>query len=454
LVEAVNFTLLKIARRDGRKRAASVSFRAALALSLATILFAAAPAAASPKHKVRSKPVEQSKTHRPVAANAYRKSWAKRGEETKRQGKNEKKKEAVKPPPGPYHVVISIGSQRLTLYANGVQIAQAPVSTGTAGHPTPMGVFTVIQKQVFHRSNLYSSAPMPFMQRITWSGVAMHAGVLPGYPASHGCIRLPAEFATRIYGITKIGARVIVARNDTAPVEIAHPRLFVPKKPVEQPSAQNQPAGGSSTTDVVRTAQAAVLTRDGTGTVAPVLAAETVKTAENSDPAKASDAAKPVDAVLVKAKETVRRGPVSVFVSRKERKLFVRQNSQMLFDTPVTIQNPDVPLGTHVFTAMELKDDGTAMRWTAISIPSSYPRSAESVAASGKNLSRAEREKQAKVILPAHPTAAQALDRIEMPQDAADRIGEILSPGSSLIVSDNGISDETGSDTDFVILTR
>jgi hypothetical protein len=101
---------------------------------------------------------------------------------------------------------------------------------------------------------------------------------------------------------------------------------------------------------------------------------------------------------------------------------------------------------------MELKDDGAAMRWTAVSIPSGYPRNVES--AGPKNTSRAERDKQAKAPLPALPTAAQALDRIEMPQDATDRIAEMLSPSSSLIISDNGISDETGSDTDFVILTR
>ncbi len=93
-------------------------------------------------------------------------------------------------PPGPLQIVISIKKQQLTLYAGGQAVAHSQVSTGVPGHPTPQGVFSIIQKQIYHESNLYSSAPMPYMQRITWSGVAMHQGVVPGRPASHGCIRL------------------------------------------------------------------------------------------------------------------------------------------------------------------------------------------------------------------------------------------------------------------------
>ena len=97
--------------------------------------------------------------------------------------------------------------------ANGF-FAEAPVSTGMKGHPTPMGVFSVIQKHKLHHSNIYSGAPMPYMQRITWSGVAMHAGVLPGYPASHGCIRMPMAFAMKMWNWTKMGARVVVTPGE------------------------------------------------------------------------------------------------------------------------------------------------------------------------------------------------------------------------------------------------
>src|SRR5262249_15222125 len=93
-------------------------------------------------------------------------------------------------PKGPLQIVVSISNQKVTLFSDGVQVAQGPVSTGVPGHPTPMGVFSIIEKDRYHHSNIYSGAPMPYMQRITWSGVALHEGVLPGYPASHGCIRM------------------------------------------------------------------------------------------------------------------------------------------------------------------------------------------------------------------------------------------------------------------------
>src|SRR5258708_4767367 len=135
------------------------------------------------------------------------------------------RKESEKLPPGPIHIIISIKKQQMTLYAGGQVVAHSQVSTGVPGHPTPQGVFSVIEKQIYHESNLYSSAPMPFMQRITWSGVAMHQGVVPGHPASHGCIRLPAAFARRLWGITKVGTRVIIAQDDVALADIASPRL-------------------------------------------------------------------------------------------------------------------------------------------------------------------------------------------------------------------------------------
>ena len=144
-------------------------------------------------------------------------------------------------PPGPLHIVISIKQQRMTLYANGQPFAQSPVSTGVPGHPTPQGVFSVIQKNLHHRSNIYSDAPMPYMQRITWSGVAMHEGKLPGYPASHGCIRLPREFAQRLWGITRIGARVIIAQDEVVPSAITHARLAALKPQDVAPSASAEP---------------------------------------------------------------------------------------------------------------------------------------------------------------------------------------------------------------------
>ena len=108
-------------------------------------------------------------------------------------------------------------------------VATAPISTGTAPNPTPHGVFSIIQRNRHHRSNIYSGAPMPYMQRLTWSGIALHQGVLPGHPASHGCIRLPEQFANFLWNTTKMNTRVIVARDDVEPRDIVHAKLFQPK---------------------------------------------------------------------------------------------------------------------------------------------------------------------------------------------------------------------------------
>ena len=120
-------------------------------------------------------------------------------------------------PSGPILAVVSLPSQRCYVYRNGVLIGVSTVSTGKAGHETPTGVFTVLQKQVHHKSNLYDSAPMPYMQRLTWSGMAMHAGNLPGFPASHGCVRMPMAFAKLLYATTSLGMTVVITKLDEVP---------------------------------------------------------------------------------------------------------------------------------------------------------------------------------------------------------------------------------------------
>ncbi|MEO7251870.1 MAG: L,D-transpeptidase [Arenimonas sp.] len=134
-------------------------------------------------------------------------------------------------PAGPLVIVVSIPEQQAYVYRNGVRIAVSTVSTGKRGHETPTGVFTILQKHKDHKSDLYHGAPMPYMQRLTWDGVALHAGKLPGYPASHGCVRLPVEFARRLFDVTTFGITVIVANDSSAPAEVAHPGVFVPPLP-------------------------------------------------------------------------------------------------------------------------------------------------------------------------------------------------------------------------------
>jgi len=323
-------------------------------------------------------------------------------------------------PAGPIHIVVSIAKQRATVFMSGMRVADAPISTGVPDHPTPMGVFSVISKSRYHKSNIYSGAPMPYMQRITWSGIALHQGPLPGYPASHGCIRLPEAFALKLWALTKVGARVIVTRDETAPFKIEHPRLPVPKKPPEAPAV------------VAKTPP--LLVTEATGTIAMSAALAAVAELPPVTP-PATEKPKP-------------KGPVQAFVSRKDGKVYVRQDFAPLFDAPVTVAEPDKPWGTHVFTLMTMKDDKAT--WTALTIPSGY---AERV---HRKLSAKEMERQQKraADLANAPTAAQALERFELPQDAADRIAELLAPGSALIVSDNALSDETGLETDFIVLTQ
>ena len=138
---------------------------------------------------------------------------------------------------GPIQIIVSVGRQTLSIYRSETLIETVSVSTGTGGHPTPMGVFTILDKEWQHYSNIYGGASMPFMQRLTMSGVALHSGQVTGRPASHGCIRLPHAFARRLFGMTKLGARVIVAPDDPAVGDISHPRLFAPMRGAERPVA-------------------------------------------------------------------------------------------------------------------------------------------------------------------------------------------------------------------------
>ena len=150
-------------------------------------------------------------------------------------------KETNAKPQGPLIIAVSIDQQKVRVYdANGL-FAESPVSTGMKGHSTPMGVFSVIQKNKMHRSNIYSGAPMPYMQRITWSGIALHAGVLPGYPASHGCIRMPMAFAVKMWNWTRMGARVVITPGAITPATFSHP-LLVAQKVVPQPIIANDPS--------------------------------------------------------------------------------------------------------------------------------------------------------------------------------------------------------------------
>jgi hypothetical protein len=333
-------------------------------------------------------------------------------------------------PKGPLQIVISIADQRVSLYDNGTLIGQSSVSTGVRRHPTPLGVFSVIGKERWHRSNLYSGAPMPYMQRITQSGIALHAGELPGYPASHGCIRLTNDFAVRLWHLTRRGARVIIARQDVVPVEITNPHLFLSKLKTTFASPESPAIGVPDNSNKTVAAMQAPLMSN----------VDTQVIADSQVSGSAPSGAAPQEV-----------NPISVFVSRKLSRLFVRQGFTPLFDVPVKIQNPEEPLGTHVFTVLEPQDEGSAVRWSVISIPE---QSASADSTKERKVLKQQIVETAPSATPSSDNANTALDRIEIPQDAIEQISELLIPGSSLIISDYGISSETGPYTDFIVLTH
>jgi hypothetical protein len=332
-------------------------------------------------------------------------------------------------PKGPLQIIISIADQRVSLYNNGILVARSSVSTGVRRHPTPLGVFSVIEKERWHRSNLYSGAPMPYMQRITWSGIALHAGELPGYPASHGCIRLTNDFAIRLWHLTKRGARVIIARQDVVPVEITNPHLFVSKPKTASDSPENRVIAVAA--DSNKTSSAAQ---------APLMSNVDVQETADAQVAGSTPSGTAPQKVI----------PISVFVSRKLSRLFVRQGLAPLFDVPVKIQNPEEPLGTHVFTVMESENEGSAFRWSVISIPEI------STSADPTKERKAPKQQITETVpsVPVSDDANAALNRLDVPHDAIEQISELLTSGSSLIISDYGISSETRTGTDFIVLTH
>lgn len=439
-------------------------------------------------------------------------------------------------PQGPIVIAISIDQQHMKVFDSNGLFAESPVSTGMQGHGTPTGVFSIIQKNKWHRSNIYSGAPMPYMQRLTWSGIALHAGALPGYPASHGCIRMPANFAMRMWGWTRMGARVIVTSGEVSPVDFAHARLIARKpdtasetrKDVSKETSITQKSDRSSMADAanlspekpelrltsihshedkVRTADASGAApprwdagRDGTpyppekpaensrdaapaapkddatsndatktdaGGAAP--AAPDSKPADkktevpkaDKDQARLTDPAAPSASAtppLESSAEFIgpvkpRTGHIAAYVSRKDGKLYVRQNFEPLFEMPITISAPERPLGTHVFTVRPDKDDAQALRWSVVSMPAPVrvARHAE--------LESPRRKRNAPVIADTTPppppsSAAEALDRLAIPDDAMKRIAAAIAPGGSIIVSDYGLGDETGRGTDFIVQPR
>lgn len=407
----------------------------------------------------------------------------------------------------PIVAIVSLRNQRITVYDANGWILRAPVSSGQKGRETPAGVFSVIQKNAEHYSNLYDDAYMPHMQRITWSGIALHGGSLPGYPASHGCVRMPFDFAARLFDATRLGMRVIVAPSDVVPVEIAHPTLFLQPKPGAVALAAARAAEADEAARKADQARLAAMTasREAARAMVPVRVAENLKlraeaqlaaaetalgsaslpeAKEQAEDAKAKavariaelqaqwavakaelkpkldavaplrEAAVAAETARVAAAEAAREAarelePISVFISRKTQRLYVRRAFQPILEGSVTILDNERPIGTHVFTAMERTNGDTGMRWSVVSLDGGRPHDG-AVEPSGRARGGRGRDVEPMSIDPGG--AKTALDRIVIPQDVLDRMGGMASPRSSLIISDEALSSETGNGTDFVVV--
>jgi lipoprotein-anchoring transpeptidase ErfK/SrfK len=343
---------------------------------------------------------------------------------------------ATPPPPttGPLLLIVSITKQTVTLYDAGVVVVESPISSGTSENPTPTGIFSVIEKNWWHRSNIYSAAPMPYMQRINWEGVALHAGELPGYPASHGCVRLPYDFALRLWQTTKIGTRVIITHDDVAPIEISHPRLFAPEPEEERLSVAKEDAKFALPDDPEKDSNTLTSSSSNISSSSPAY--------PSYPPRSFLAPATPQGAMAAPAGATdrvFRPGPISILVSQRDQRMYVRKGLEPIYDFPVVIRNSGRSLGTHVFSAVAQSDDSKTLRWMVVSMPSTLPGVSTRAPAKSQLLAAAK----------------EALDRLEFPKEAVDQVSALISVGASLIITDRGLGRQASAlDSDYMIATH
>ncbi len=591
-------------RLVSRLAASALSHPAAVLPALAVTSLAASLACSTP---ISAKPRRDTEAAAEQAAAKAERAAAKAAAEKAAQSMH------------PLTIVVSTRHQHVKVYnSSGRVISEAPVSTGQPGHETPHGVFSIIAKEQMHHSNLYNDAPMPWMERITWSGVALHAGNLPGYPASHGCIRLPHAYSRSLYSLTRLGTRVIVSGDDPAPTHFAHEDLFQPlptaaevaaiaaatagatMTPADAPrpmqtaqldgpaplaagqhsaaltligitpaNASEAARSGPRTREQAAAERAARITdakarvdgaqqrradaeaearnaagaltqaqealkdlrqnearlrqdidkaqRQSTQTLKEIAAlarlaqrldedkdeemgkaleaeqrledrlaqleqeveagrkavaaesgritdAERTLAAAQGRKAASADALKQVTVALDEARDALaaqmraeanRDKPIAVLVSRKTGKLYVRQGFEPLFETTVGIEAPDLPIGTHVFTAVAEAEAGGELRWSLLTVQNGATAAEQAARRKSRRAKDAGNDDppDSQTVAQAS-TAMSALDRISVPADARERIAEFIKPGSSLIVSDHGPGHETGRGTEFVILTR
>lgn len=382
---------------------------------------------------------------------------------------------------GPLQIMVSKDLQELKIYDGGVVVATSRVSTGKAGHSTPTGIFSILEKKRSHFSNIYDSAPMPFMQRLTWSGIALHASnSVPSYPASHGCVRLPNDFAKTLFSVTRRGGHVLITDREIEPQRIVHEALFKPSVVVPDTPLLSEAglrpslieAGGKSVEVAMTDPQPEVLTPvvqkteqdpirilvtrrgeremlidlqrlltslgydagmpDGLHGKQTVTAIRAFQLAEGL---KADGMVTPELAAAVYAKAGRGAPPNG--------QILVRQKFKPLIEEPITIRDPEIALGTHFLLAREVDAGKGKADWYGVSMDNQLSP------ATMKRLGiTAEADAEA-------PDAVvKTLDRLDIPDDMRNRISGLMGEGASLSISDTGLGQETGDGTDFITVTR
>lgn len=418
-------------------------------------------------------------------------------------------------PEEPLLMLVSLREQSMRVYAGDTVVASTNVSTGKTGHQTPTGIFSILEKRRYHESNIYSQAPMPYMQRLTWSGIALHeSDSVPDQPASHGCVRLPGSFAEALFGFTERGAHVLITRETLEPRPIRHSNLIYPggapdmvsePDPVSapQPAVRIRATGSKSVVQIVeyKAEDETEITDDAVDVISSEVslrssidAVEPMRTVGADEDAFIMPASREPIRVLITqrtGRELVRdiqvmlseldykavdadgwmgpdtgnaiiayqkqrgllpTGTVSVELARMLHEdtgrrpfptghIYVRQGFKPLFDAPVNLREPTEPLGTHFFAALQSKQHPDRIRWIHTSLASQPLQSPLLDLKPGRSSFFSQRG------------VNRVLDRIDLPHHLRERLTPLMVPGSSIIITDNGLSDESHLGTDFIVLT-
>lgn len=382
---------------------------------------------------------------------------------------------------GPLQIMVSKDLQELKIYDGGVVVATSRVSTGKAGHSTPTGIFSILEKKRTHFSNLYDSAPMPFMQRLTWSGIALHASnSVPSYPASHGCVRLPNDFAKTLFSTTRRGGHVLITDREIAPQRIVHAALFkpsvvVPDTPLLSEAglrpalieagdksvevAMTDPKPEIVTPIVERTEQDPIrilITRRGEREMMMDLQSLLTSLGYDAGLPDGLYGRQTVTAIRAfqLAEGLTEDGQVTpelvAAVYAKAGKgappngqILVRQKFKPLVEAAITIRNPEIALGTHFLLAREVEGDKGTAEWYGVSMDNQL---------STATLKRLGITTEADASAP--DALTRTLDRLDIPEETRNRIASLMGEGASLSISDTGLGPETGDGTDFITVTR